>query len=285
MDWTETYRVQPVLLQTFVGPDHSGLSYRAAGWSCCWARTSGRRSGVRRALWVKPLVKDWRSTLCQEPERRLGWSGALATGDSWAEREYSRSSHPDGRVRRRIIAMGNAWANRLGANIPALFPGVAEQAAAYRFLSNPSVTMDHILISHFEQTVERCQAERTILAIQDTTTLNYDGLSGSPDLDELGGGGQGSRGLLFHAGVAVNGVGRPLGMFAADANFRRADDKDSTRWLQGLQKAHELEQACERTRVISVCDREATFGNCCVTPIKPRKNCWCGRQKRVLVRS
>ena len=119
--------------------------------------------------------------------------------------------------------------------------------------------MDHILIPHFEHTVERCQAERTVLAIQDTTTLHDDGLLRTSDLDERGGGGKGSRGLLCHAGVAVNGVGHPLGMFAADAHVRRADDKDSTRWRQGLQQAQDLEHACEHTRVISVCDREGDF--------------------------
>jgi len=68
-------------------PEHSGRSDRAAGWSCCPERTAGRRSGVARAVWVKPRVKDWRQTLCQDPNRRFGWSGPLATGDRWAERE------------------------------------------------------------------------------------------------------------------------------------------------------------------------------------------------------
>jgi len=86
-DWAETYGVQPGVLQTCVGPEHSGRSDRAAGWSCCPERTAGRRSGVARAVWVKPRVKDWRQTLCQDPNRRFGWSGPLATGDRWAERE------------------------------------------------------------------------------------------------------------------------------------------------------------------------------------------------------
>ncbi len=257
-DWATIDGVPPVLLPTFVGRDQSGLSYRAAGWSCCPERTSGRRSGVTRAVWGEPLVKAWRPTLTEPPPRRLGGSGSLATGDSWAEREYRRSSHPDGRICRRIVAMGKAWENRLGANIPVLLPGVAEPAAADRLRSNPSVTMHPILESQVEQTVERCQAERPVLAIQDTTTRHYDGLSPTPDRDALGGG-KGRRGRLFHAGVTVKGVGRPLGMFAAAANFRRADDNDSARWLQDLAKAQEFEQVGQRTRVVSVGDREGDF--------------------------
>ncbi len=257
-DWATIDGVPPVLLPTFVGRDHSGLRYRVAGWSCCPERTSGRRSGVTRAVWGEPLVKAWRPTLTEPPPRRLGGSGSLATGDSWAEREYRRSSHPDGRICRRIVAMGKAWKNRLGANIPVLLPGVAEPAAADRSRSNPSVTINPILESQVEQTVERCQAERPVLAIQDTTTRHYDGLSPTPDLDALGGG-NGRRGRLFHAGVTVKGVGRPLGMFAAAANFRRADDNDSARWLQDLAKAQEFEQVGQRTRVVSVGDREGDF--------------------------
>ncbi len=58
---TVRYGQTPVLLQTFVGPDQSGLSYRA--------------------VWLKPLTDDWQATLCTEPRRVLGWSGTLGGGD------------------------------------------------------------------------------------------------------------------------------------------------------------------------------------------------------------
>ncbi len=186
------------------------------------------------------LAEGWREVLRRGPERVLGWSGSMDTKGGWAEREYGRSPHPDGRVRRRIAQMGAAWTRRLGEHLPAIFPGRAEQTAAYRLLSSEAVTMEHILGSHFEQTVERCRAKRLVLAVQDTTTLNHDGLSGTSGLDDRGGGGKGSSGILAHVGVAVNAVGRPLGMFEADAEFRRAEGKDSVRWVDGLDRAQEL---------------------------------------------
>ncbi len=258
-DWAAAYGERPVLAQTFTGPEMSGLSYRAAGWQRCPELTSGRRSGVRRAVWLKPLSEGWREVLSREPERVLGWSGSLYSEGGWAEREYGRSTHPDGRVRRRIARMGAAWTRRLGEGLPAIFPGQAEQAAAYRLLSNKAVKMEHILDSHFEQTVERCRAERLVLAVQDTTALNYDGLSETSGLDDIGGGGKGASGILAHVGVAVNAAGRPLGMFEADADFRRAEGKDSVRWLAGLDRAQELARACPDTRVVTVCDREGDF--------------------------
>ena len=90
-DWAAAYGERPVLVQSFTGPGQSGLSYRAAGWKCCPKRTSGRRSGVRRAVWLKPLVEGWQRVLCGQPARGLGWSGSICSSGGWAAREYGRS--------------------------------------------------------------------------------------------------------------------------------------------------------------------------------------------------
>ena len=172
-DGAAAYGERPVLAQSFTGPGQSGLSYRTAGWKCCSQRSSGRGSRVRRAVWLRPLLEGWQTVLCREPERVLGWSGSMYCEGGWAAGEYGRSPHPDGRIRRRIAQMGAAWVELLGEHLPAISPGRAEQTAAYRLLSNDAVTMDHILDSHYEQTVERCHAERLVLAVQDTTTLSH----------------------------------------------------------------------------------------------------------------
>ena len=289
-DWAEAYGERPVLVQSFTGPGQSGLSYRAAGWKCCPQLTSGRRSGVRRAVWLRPLVEGWQPVLCGEPERVLGWSESIYCAGGGAAREYGRSTHPDGRIRRRIAQMGAAWVNRLGEHLPSIFPGRAEQTAAYRLLSNEAVTMDHILDSHFEQTVERCGAERVVLAIQDTTTLNYDDLSTTSGLDELGGGGKGSAGILAHFGVGVNAVGRPLGMYTVDTDFRQADDKDSVRWVDGPGAG-----AGTRARLPGqpggdgLRPRGRLLGSCSRVRSRPGRYCWSGpsrgTQRRVALAS
>ncbi len=56
--------------------------------------------------------------------------------------------------------------------------------------------------------------------------------------------------------MAVNAVGRPPGAFLADAAFRQAPEKDSTRRIAGLDRAQALAPACPDTRVVTVCDRE-----------------------------
>ena len=159
-DWEAAYGVRPLAAYTYVGPDQLGTCYRAAGWRCCAARTSGcppgRRAVAPKAVWIKPLAARWRERLCREPLRRLGAAPTphLPEDVDWADIEYGRGSHPDGRLRDRVVAMGRAWEYARGASLPAIFPGAAEQRAAYRLLSNDRVTLEHILQPHQEATVD-----------------------------------------------------------------------------------------------------------------------------------
>ena len=258
-DWEARYAARPVAAYTHVGPEHSGYSYHCAGWTCA-GHGSGRRAAAGTVR-VLALEDGWREALGRTERRPVGTlAGAYDGVDiDWAEREYGRSGHTDGRVRRRIVDMGRAWLENMGEELPAVFPTKAAKKAACRLLSSAGVSMEHVLEPHFEATADRCRAEPLILAMQDTTTLNCTGLEGTAGLAELGGGGRGSAGILAHAGLAVTAEGRPLGLFAMDAAFRDDPADDSARWLDGLDRARELAAACPGTRVVSVCDREGDF--------------------------
>ena len=175
--------------------------------------------------------------------------------------------------RARLAAMGRAWTERPGAALPVIFPGEAEQKAAYRFLSNPHVSMDDVLEPHREALAERCRSQPLVLAVQDTTMLNYGGLKATEGLVGIGGGGSGSAGVAAHFGVAFSEGGCALGVFHLDADFRETveakaerkacraaasaeAEKESRRWREGLDKALELAAACPGARVVSICDRE-----------------------------
>ena len=123
-DWEARHGDRPVLAYSYVGPEHAGTSYRAAGWGDAGA-TSGclpGRRGARpvRRVWMKSLQAGWRNALCEEPERVAGRMGSLHLGGDadWAEREFGRGTHPDGRVRRRIEEMGRCWEKRPGTPLP-----------------------------------------------------------------------------------------------------------------------------------------------------------------------
>ncbi len=258
-DWEARYLVRPVAAYTHVGPEHSGYCYHRAGWTVA-GRGSGRRGAVGTVR-VRALEDGWRAVLRHVERRPVGaLAGAYDGMDiDWAARESGRSGHTDGRIRRRIVDMGRAWLENMGEELPVIFPVAAAKTAAYRLLSNPGVSMDHILEPHVAATADRCRGAPVVLAIQDTTTLNYTRLEATEGLAELGGGGRGSVGILAHAGLAVTAEGRPLGLFAMNADFRDAPEEDSARWVDGLDRARELAAACPDTRVISVCDREGDF--------------------------
>ncbi len=270
-DWEAKYGVRPLLAYSFTELRQPGHSYSFARWRRV-GETEGRRAdangggrGEPRAVWVKPLEADWRERLCREPRRPLGSAAGLHVEGDWAAAEYGRTFLTDGRLRARIESMGRAWLQCPGKDITEIFPEKASRKAAYRLLSNPRATMDHILASHYEATVERARGEPLVLAVQDTTALNYSGHSAARGLVALGGGGKGSSGLAVHAGLAITPSGRPLGLFGIDADFRAVGGKkrkgecESRRWVNGLERAGELAAACADTRVVTVCDREGDF--------------------------
>ncbi|MCP4381974.1 MAG: DUF4338 domain-containing protein, partial [Hyphomicrobiales bacterium] len=72
-DWEHRYGYRPVLLESFVERERfQGTCYRAANWRCV-GHTQGRgKLGDHRigqvpikAVWVYPLVRDFRAALCQ----------------------------------------------------------------------------------------------------------------------------------------------------------------------------------------------------------------------------
>ncbi len=86
-DWEARWGYRPVLMETFVDPEHyRGVGYRAAGWELL-GESTGR--GIRRGqhayqttpkmIFVRPLAPDFRA--------QLGSKGAMATRCEDPERE------------------------------------------------------------------------------------------------------------------------------------------------------------------------------------------------------
>ena len=264
-DWREKFGVSPLLAYSYISPQREGTSYRAAGWEMCEGKTSGRPPGrredvERKTVWTRELDRGALQTLCEEGRREMGAvPPPFYTEDTdWAVMEYGRSAHPDGRVRDILIEMGRAWEKRPGAALPLIFPGRNEQRRAYRLLSNANVNADDIMEPHTEALVARARAERgkVLLAVQDTTTLNYSNLGEVEDLVSIGGKG---KGLFVHMGLCVTENRRPLGVYEINSTIRNNDEgrSESERWRGGLHRALELEEACGGVRVVTVCDREA----------------------------
>lgn len=261
-DWQRVYGEAPVLAYTHIDASHSGQSYRAAGWRRI-GETSGRRcsAGHKKQVYALALSDDWQARLCCETRRRFRPVQAIYLKDDahWTDVEYGASTHPDGRVGKRIVSMGRAWQCAPGKSTPEVFASDASRKAAYRLLSSDNVGMDDILESHRQATVARCAQREVVLAVQDTTAINYDTQKDvTSGLTTIGGT---ARGIYAHANVAFSPGGRVLGVLDMDGGFRSrcaasGDElKESVRWVEGLETAAELSVA-SGARVISVCDRE-----------------------------
>lgn len=143
--------------------------------------------------------------------------------------------------------------------------GRAEIVRFGRFLSNPKVTVEHLLDGWSEQT-RLAAAGRHVLAIQDSSDIKF--RTTAEDRRGLGEVGKGnSHGVVLHAMMAVDaGTGACLGLVDGQVmtrpgrvttphSKRRLADKESRRWLDTAESAKTV--LAGATTVTVVADRES----------------------------
>lgn len=141
----------------------------------------------------------------------------------------------------------------------------AGERAFHRFLSSPYVSQAAIVATLSARTAQAC-ADRTIVAVQDTTEINFHGRAGRRR--GFGPGGNGSDpGLLLHAVIAVDRTDEAVvGLVGAeswtrapapvtDRHKRAYADKESARWGEGCRAAQEVLAAAASITVVG--DRES----------------------------
>jgi len=280
-DWVERYGVRPMLLETYVERDRfEGTCYRSANWSDVGA-TQGRGrmdrdrtySAPIKEVYVYPLQRDARKGLCVEaqPTPIRYRSREAGVAQDWAEEELGQSDMGDRRLNKRAVSIAKAFYARPQANIPQACQTRAETKATYRFLDHPETSMEKVLASHYEATLDRIGREEVVLAVQDTTTLNYTAHAATENLGPIGYRRNGGTGLLVHDTMAFNREGTPLGLLDVQCWARdekefgkrkrrhevAIEQKESYKWLASLQKIAEAQKQCPKSTLVSVADREA----------------------------
>ena len=277
-DWKARYGIEPVMLETFVDPKRfSGVSYRAANWIHV-GQTSGRRAmereedGGPKEIFLYPLCRDWRKILCEEQEIGLGGRPRPDDPADWVEEELGTVDLFDSRLRSRLFSITRDFYSKPLAAIPQAFSGEqAKTKAAYRFFGNERVTMDKVLRAHVESTIERVKGHRVVLAVQDTSSLNYTTHRATEGLGPINTKKDPSVGMLLHDTMAFTTEGIPLGLLAAQCWGRdpretgkkhlRAqlpiEQKESMKWLNSYRAVSEAQKLCPQTMLVSVGDRES----------------------------
>lgn len=280
-DWVGRYGYAPVLLETFVDEaQFAGTCYRAANWQRLGqTRGRGRNDAQgtaqigRKGVYVYPLRHDWRALLCAEPAQafRLPEAARDDERSDWAAEEFGRVAFADGRLRQRLLGLARDLYARPVAPINQACDGdPGKIKGAYRFFNNPQVTMDTLLKPHIEATARRIQKETVVLAVQDTTSLNYTTHQAMTGLGPINTRKDGAQGLKLHDTLAFTPDGVSLGVLhiecwardpqRRDSEARKAlpiEEKESHRWLQSYRRVSEIQALCPDTRLISVGDREA----------------------------
>jgi len=285
-DWAQAYGYKPLLLETYVESKRfAATSYRAANWTRV-GKTCGRGRQDRehrekkpiKDIYVYPLAADWQKRLCEEPGPARCRSVPLGKPPKpprdWAEQEFGRVRLRDRRHRERLLVVARDFYAQPQANIPQACQSRAKTKAAYRLFGHKAVTMQAILSSHYHSTMERIARANIpiVLAVQDTTSFNYDT---HPDMEGLGPINKrvdGAQGILMHDTLAYSAEGTAMGLvdiqvWARDPKEfgkrakryqRPIEQKESSKWLKSFEAAARLQrQLGSATTVVSVGDREA----------------------------
>jgi hypothetical protein len=190
----------------------------------------------------------------------------------FAHAEMAGADFGDERINRRASKIVSSFAARPQSSIPVASGDWAGAKGTYRFFSNPRVTPEKILKPHLDQAVERCASEDLVLAIGDTTVLDFTSRKSMSGLGPVCGPGPAGLGLLVHTTLLASGDGVPLGVAdnlvwsRAEEEFgdrvqrcktRPIEEKESNKWLRSLEVAQGVKSRVGRkTQVVAVFDRE-----------------------------
>jgi hypothetical protein len=200
---------------------------------------------------------------------------ALLPPAQWAQQEFGFAQLGDQRRNRRLVKIATGLGARPGGTLPQAFADWAELKAAYRFLSQPRVTYEQILTSHWERTRSACREPGEYLIIEDSSDLDFSDHPATQDLGVIGDGR--GRGFALHTALAVRveawtleqrPEGTVVGLFdqqcccprpAPKGEGRRARlsrPRKSQWWAAGFRWAGPPPRGCQW---IYVADRESDF--------------------------
>jgi len=179
-DWEERYGYRPLLLETFVDPDRfRGVCYRAANWTHV-GQTAGRdgkyangkKCGSKKEIYLYPLEKKWRQTLCHIPEKKLFSEAREETYSNWREEEFAAVELHDPRLKKRLdILAADMYENPGKPMFEACGGSAPKIKAAHRFFSHKEIHPDRILRPHVEASAARIRKRKIVLAMTSSLKL------------------------------------------------------------------------------------------------------------------
>ena len=182
----------------------------------------------------------------------------------------ARCNFGDKRLTQRAIFIGEALSLKYGQPLSQVFKNASDLKRTYEFLTNSKTTFEKVIQPNHVQTAQTGSELAVVLAVGDTTYLDYKKILAKRD--EYGPIGNGGNGLILHSTLAINpDNGQPLGLLweklwhrehqKKKKKTRTIQEKESYRWVEALSEVQELfssdtEVQDSQPRIVHVFDRE-----------------------------
>jgi len=138
----------------------------------------------------------------------------------FARDQFGAADLGDERLNARLVSIAEQLAAHPNVTFPKRFQDPADLEAFYRFAKNKRVSHTKLMALHTEVTLNRMRATPgVVLLLQDTTILDYSGLTAIKDLGQIGNGH--GRGLYCHNCLAVEASTRQVIGLAGQILHRR----------------------------------------------------------------
>jgi hypothetical protein len=182
--------------------------------------------------------------------------------------EFAALDFNSSRLEKRFIRTMETLAGQPDKSIWFCSKNRAEAKGIYRMLGNDRLDRDEIMRAHREAAIRRMvESEKTVLAVQDTTSLNYTTQTKMEGIGYISGN---TLGVNIHSCLAVTEDGLVLGVLAQSSynrtqphnnerthdskKVRALEDKESFRWIQTL--GGSTVNVPLGVHIVTVCDRE-----------------------------
>ena len=169
----------------------------------------------------------------------------MHTHTLWAAQVAAGTVLPDKRLQARLACILETFAERPNDAIPQAAGSWGQAKGVYRFLANPRVRSAAVHQGLTRDTARQCLEQRTVLVVQDTTSLNLTGCHVLPELGPIGSGNL-AQGVLLHSTLALTEQGAMLGVLGLQTWARPAGNapdpeaKESGKWLHGIDQARQV---------------------------------------------
>lgn len=193
----------------------------------------------------------------------------MKVSSSWAVDELAKISFGDKRLDKRFLKIAGSQSQTPQKSINASSSDWSCAKGAYRLFNNSKVTAEKILDPHMENTVHRIYGNELVVIAQDTTFVDFSShykTSGLGVANTMESGFQ-TKGIHFHAGLAMTCEGTPLGLLYGKIWSRKPQKKtdyevtkipihkkESYRWIECLEHTKALLPS--GTRGLVLADRE-----------------------------